>query len=433
MRIIVRLVVILAILAALVYGALWGYSWYKIKSVMDSAVKEGAPYAEIKYASIFISPKLDGTVGVDGIVIKPKLTSDEFRIQSVRFSLPGIFYLITTNKDEFPESMRLSVTGIGIDLNSPLFAAMDEIQKAQGSRRESPLMSYDTLGCGSVEKIGVDELIRMGYQTMEIDIDMEYRYAKIQNLLNISSMVRMKDIHGVDLKAEMRIPPSELIKGNFTNIVIDSVSIDVIDAGYAALRNRFCAAQLQSTEEVFLNRNMEILSRKLGTTFPAETIEAYKKVMQGGRMHIEFAPTPGTELTMLGHYAAKDVIDMLGLKVTLDSHDVNFNKFEWGKRYSAALTEGDNDESASSATAASSPIAPPAHVPASYHVTAPAKLGRYVGYKVHLRTRAGLDRDGIITSAEGGTITLRQTASAGKGFISFPIATGDIVSAEVLY
>jgi hypothetical protein len=437
MRIIVRLAVLLAVVAALVYGGLWGYSWYKVKTGMDRAVEQSAPFADLKYTSIYVSPRLDGTVGVDGIVIRPKMTDDEFKIQSVRLSLPGIFPLLTASKDDFPESMRLSVSGIGIDLNSPLLMSLSSMQKeavkTQGKQRSFPLASYETLGCGSVQTIGIDELTRMGYQTMEIDIEMEYRYAKIKNLLNLSSVVRMKGMQSVDIKSEMRIPPSELAQGNFANLVVDSIRVDLIDAGYAAQRNRFCAAQLASTEEAYLGKNLELLSRELGTTFPLETVEAYKKVMQGGRMTLEIAPKPGTEFATLNRYAAKDVIDMLGIKLKLDSHEVDFSKFEWGKSYSAVRADSGVEEAPKSAAATPLPIAKPAHVPASYHATSPAKLGRYVGYKVRLTTRTGLDRDGIITGAEAGSITLRQTASAGKGFISFQIATGDISSAEVLY
>ena len=72
-------------------------------------------------------------------------------------------------------------------------------------------------------------------------------------------------------------------------------------------------------------------------------------------------------------------------------------------------------------------------MPASYHATAPADLGRYVGYSVRLKTRAGLDRDGIIEDADTGTITLQQTVSKGRGFMTFTIAVGDILSAEVFY
>lgn len=435
MRIIIRLTVVLAIIAALVYGALYGYSWYKVDSVMKSAVKESSPYVDLSYSSVYVSPMLDGTIGVDGIVIRPKMTPDEFKIQSVRVTLPGTLALLTAKKGEVPESLRLAISGVAVDLNSPLLVSLSNMQKqaikTQG-RRGSPVLSYETLGCGSVDMIGLDELTRMGYQTLELDLDTEYHYAKVKNLLSISSVVRLKGMNSADLKAEIRIPPADLQQRKFTNAVIDSVRLDMSDSGYAALRNRFCAAQLQATEEDYLNKNIELLSQELGTTFPAETVAAYKKVMQGGRMHMEIAPKPGTELASLSRYARKDVIDMLGFKLVLDNHEVDFNKFEWGKSYVAAPSQGE-EEGAGSAAAASVPTVKPAYVPATYHATSPASLGRYVGYKVRLKTRTGLDRDGTITNAEAGTITLRQTASAGKGFISFPIAIGDITKAEVLY
>lgn len=436
MRIIIKLAIVLIVVTALVYGGLWGASWYKVKTTMDKAVEKSAPFAEIKYASIYASPKLDGTIGVDGIVIRPKMSSDEFKIQSVRLTLPGLLPLITAKQDDFPDSMRLAVSGIAIDLNSPLLASLSNAQKqaikTKGKSRGFFLGSAETLGCGSVESMGIDELTRMGYQSVEIDIDLEYHYAKVKNLLNLSGVLRMKGMQSVDIKADMRVPPSELAQGNFNNMVLDSVRIDIIDSGYAALRNRFCAAQLESTEEAYLGKNLALLSKEVGATFPLETVEAYKKVMQGGRMQIGLAPKPGTELALLGRYALKDAIDVLGLKLTLDTHEVDFGKFTWGNVYSAVNPQADPDAE-SNAASTPLPIAKPAYVPASYHVISPGRLGRYVGHKVRLKTRSGLDRDGVISAADGDIITLRQTASAGKGFISFPIAIADISSAEVLY
>src|SRR5512139_2411568 len=104
MRIIIRIVVILAILSALVYGGLRGYTWYMVKEAMDRVANEMSQYAEISYGSIYSSPKIDGTVGVDRIVIRPKMSSDEFKIQSVRVSYPDIIQLITAKIDDMPKS-----------------------------------------------------------------------------------------------------------------------------------------------------------------------------------------------------------------------------------------------------------------------------------------------------------------------------------------
>lgn len=435
MRIIVRIAIVLALIAALVYGALWGASWYKVKQEVDDAIAQVAPYAEIRYASIFASPKLDGTVGLDRIVIKPKMSSDEFKIQSVRVTFPGLFHFITSKQDEIPESMRLSISGVSLDLNSPLLISLSQMQKQakrlNGQKSELSFVNYETLGCGAVESIGLDELTRMGYQTMDIDLDMEYDYQRIKNLLALSMVTRFKGMQAVDIKAELRVSPADLAQGKMANAVIDSVRIDIADGGYATLRNRFCAAELESTEEVYLGNHLVLLSRELKTTFPPETVEAYKKYMRGGRMSLAIAPKPGTEFATLDRFAVKDIIDMVGLQLKLDSHEVDFAKFEWGKSFVMPKQEIPG-ETAKSTTTAPLPVTK-TYTPPRFRATPPSRLGNFVGYKVQLKTRAGVARDGVIESAEPGAIILRQTDRGRKGFISFSIALSDIASAEVFY
>jgi hypothetical protein len=121
------------------------------------------------------------------------------------------------------------------------------------------------------------------------------------------------------------------------------------------------------------------------------------------------------------------VIDMLGIKVTLDSHQVDFDKFEWGKSYSAENPVTTKERDTKSVTAAK-----PVYVPPAYHPTAPSQLGRYDGYKVRLKTSKGMEREGVISETEADAIILQQNVPT-KGFITFRIAIADITSAEVFY
>lgn len=435
MRSLIRIVVVLAIIAAAGYGAVRGYTWYKVKQEVDVAIQQAAPFVDITYTSIFSSPTLDGTVGVDGIVIRPKMSADEFRIQSVRLSFGDILQLIKTNKKEMPKKMRFAIAGMSLDLNSPLLISLSQMQKQamfeQKRKSGFDLMSFETLGCGSIEAIGLEELTRMGYSTMDMDIEMEYEYEKVKNLLTMDMVARIKGMQSVKMKAQLRVAPSDVLQGKEIKPVIDFMRFEVVDAGYAELRNRFCAAQLQANEEAYLGRHIELLSRGMGATFPTDTVEAYKQFMQGnGRMGIEIEPGTGVELETLGAYPLKDAIELLKLKVKLDKHEVDFAKFEWGK---SSASHGSDADDASGADKANASPASAVPVPARYRHTAPSQLKRYVGYQARLKTDMGLQRDGVIESAEGSTITIRLLSPRGKGYISFPVDVSDIVSAEVLY
>ncbi len=436
MRNIIKLVVVLAIIAAVGYGGLRGFTWYKIKHEMDGAIEKAAPFVDISYSSVYVSPTLDGTVGLDGIVIRPKMSPDEFKIQSVRLSFGDIMQLVKVNKEEMPERMHFAVSGVNVDLNSPLLISMSQMQQQamleQSSANGFDVIKFDTLGCGEVESIGVEELTRMGYSTMVMDVEIDYDYEKVKNLLNMEMAIRLQGMQGVNMKAKMRVAPSDVLQGKEIKPVIESMRIEVVDTGYAEKRNRFCGAQLQSNEEGYLTRHIELLSGEVGATFPSETIEAYKKYMQGsGRMSFQIEPKTGVDLETIGAYPMKDAIDLLGLQVTIDKHEVDFGKFEWGKSFTSQPPEEGVEEDGKAASSEQALATMP--VPARYRATAPSQLKRYIGYQARVKTERGTRRDGVIESVAGGTVTMRLLPEGGRGYISFPIDVSEIVSAEVLY
>lgn len=439
MRITIKLAVILALLAALVYGGLRGYVWYQVKTSFDQATQQMAPFAEVSYKSIYTSPELTGTVGVDGIVIKPKMFSDEIKIQSIRIAFPDIFTLLRAGNDvqkrEIPEQMKLSISGLAVDLNGQLLAAISEMQKqvqaTEGPQSGFPLEHMDALGCGDIKVIGIDALTRMGYQTLDLDTELAYQYDRLRDDLRLSLVVRSKGMYTLDMTAQLKIDPNKLVRSQGTLPTINSVKVDYMDAGYAVLRNRFCAAQLASTEEVFVGRHLEALSRAVGATFPAETMDAYRKFLAGGqRLSVTIAPPPGTDLATVGRYQTKDAIELLRMGVTIATHEVDFKTFEWGTVYSLPREAAADDGKTNAAPVL--PV-PNTRMPASFHSISPARLGSYVGSQVKIETRAGLRRDGVIESADGDSVTVRLLAPGGKGFVSFPIPFQAIASAKVLY
>ncbi|HEY0721469.1 MAG TPA: hypothetical protein VGE50_09450 [Gammaproteobacteria bacterium] len=434
MRSIIKLIVVLAIIAAVGYGGVRGGTWYKVKHEVDAAIQQAAPFADITYSSVYVSPLLDGTVGLDGIVIRPKMSPDEFKIQSVRLSFGNIIQLYKSGKKEMANRMHFAITGVNLDLNSPLLISLSQMQQQamleQSNKSGFDIIKTDSLGCGSIESIGLEELTRMGYSTMEIDVEMSYDYEKVKNLLNMDMAVRLKGMQGMNMKAQMRVAPSDVLQGKEIKPVINSMRLEVVDAGYATQRNRFCAAQLQANEETYLARHIDLLSREIGATLPPETLDAYKQFMQGnGRMTLLIEPKTGVDLETIGAYPVKDAIDLLGLQVTLDKHAVDFSKFEWGKRVTTqASAEGAEEGGSASESQTNIPV------PARYRATAASQLKRYVGYQARVKTERGVQRDGVIESADGGTLTMRvHSTSGGRGYISFPIDMSEIVSAEVLY
>lgn len=449
MRSLTKLVIVLAVIAALIYGGTQAYLRYEIKKGVDEAIKQAAPVAEITYREIFVSPNLDGEVGVDGIVIKPVALNDTVKVESVRLHYPDIIALVGAlselKKREFPEQMLLSISGVKVALNGALLTSLDQAQKQaralEGDSRSLRLQNFDALGCGDISAIGIDELLHMGYQTLEFNIDMRYDYERLKNLLKTSLTFRFKDMYGIDIKAELKANPAAGVKGINDSLILGTgalpslseLKITYLDSGFNLLRNRFCAARLNSTEEFYVAQNLEALSQSVGAVFPEESMESYKKFLAGsGNFTFTMAPAPGADLATLGSYPLQDLIDVLNLKLSINEQQVKFSKFEWGKSYSAPTMGGAERRQGENVVELT---APKIQQPAQYHTVAVNKLGRYVGSQAKIQTLSGTLREGIIESTDNESVTIRLLSARdkGKGYIAFPIYFNEINSAKVLY
>lgn len=442
MRTLIKLVIALALLAAIAYGALYGYLWHNLQKEAEAIVVQAKPVAEVSYKKISLAPTLDGTLEISGIAIKPLGVDDTIAIQSIKVSYPDVLALLKSvierDTQPLPDQLRIGVSGLSVDLNGPLMTAYDKGMKAAqaqspaGGHQLAQLLNFDALGCGNVPLIGFDEMYQMGYQKLELDSDLEYHYAKLQDDITFSLLLRARGMYSIDIKGVAKGLPMEVVKGKEALPRIKELRVDYVDSGYTMLRNRFCAAQINATEEDFKSRHIEAMSQVVDASFPAENVESYRKFLEGnGRITVTVAPQAGADMGALGGYSLQQALEPMRIGFMLNNKEINLKALDWGKRYNLEVAREQREEKLARERGETS--TPESSKKPQFRATAVAQLQNHVGSHVQLTIVNGELREGVLDSVEQGAVTIRVYHAKGKGFISYTILLADIASARVFY
>lgn len=443
-----RLLKILLILPIIGYGAVKGYIWYKVKDNADTAIAQMAPFAEVSYGSIFSS--LKGAAGVEDLVIRPKMTSDEFTIQKLSFTAGNLLELFTLSQQlqekKLPTHLGLEVQKLSLDLDSEMFSMLAQMQNQGGLQRKPTVIErMDAMACGSIESFGIKELSDMGYNHMVLDIKMDMGYQEERKLMNIAMQFKDRALYSANFKSSFRFDIPEIVAaGRSYEPEISLLSAEYNDTGYYALRNEYCAKQRGSSIDEYIEANITGLSSGVGVSFPEEAIENYRKYMtKGGSLRVSLKPSGETSFSHLKLYEPKQVMSMLGVEIAINGVKVDQEKIVWGSgnydsqaNLSAGPKQKQNPKPKqlpkSMASKAEIVPAPPIEAVVSepqFHAVNKSKLSGHIGKRIQVVTVNGKQRDGMLESVGKERIRIRM--QLGSGEYSFPVKLKEIKQAQV--
>lgn len=309
-----------------------GYIWYKIKIEADKAIKEAAPFAEIKYGSIHLSP-LGDEVGLKNIVVALKMTQDEFHIEHAYMTGPYPGYFLTQAKnltsDTPPNKLGVEIRHLEIDLNSELMAMLEEIDQQTPQTNtidvEALLFDMDALGCGNKTSFALEDYRKMGIDVLNLDITGDITYDEVSNKMQIRNNTNANGLYSLDSKFEITMGPN----GKFTPDMFDQglpkSMLEYQDIGYHTLRNEYCTDLNNSNLTSYIDRNFTLVSQEIGLELTDETTAAYKNFKRdGGKMTINMNPSTNLSFSDLKYYKPVDIINMLGINVGINGTTLDF-------------------------------------------------------------------------------------------------------------
>lgn len=438
-----RLLKILLLIPILGYGGVKAYIWYKVKDAADTAVSQMAPFADVEYDSVFSS--LDGAVGIEGLVIRPRMTNDEFTVQELGFSAGSLIELWKLadrlKEKKLPEHLGLEMKKIKVDLNSELFSMLGQMQgqAQQGNLQSKPFLfeRMDAVGCGNVEGFGIEELTAMGYSYMEVDVAVGVGFQEEQQRMNLSMHMKDRDLYSVDISSSFHFDMAEVLAagGRAYEPAIAAMTVEYKDTGYHALRNEFCAKKRGDSVEQYIDANIAGLSSEIGAAFPKKVIESYRQFMtNGGVFRLSLNPAEETKLSGMEFYEAADVMNLLGVEIAINGVVVDRSKLNWDGRNGGAKLSNKTQNVAEVQPPKKAEVRPDAVAEsvatnAQFRAVRKSELARHIGKHVQVETAGGKQRQGLLESVDKERI--RILMKLGGGEFSFPVKLADIEQARI--
>ncbi|WJN57445.1 hypothetical protein [Pseudomonas sp. SO81] len=380
--------------------------WLSVRSIMNDAIAQTSPFMNLSYQGITSS--FDGRVGVEGIKVHVPMVNDEFRIAHAELKFKGLMDLLSFKErlaeGKFPEQMAVNIKGLTLDVHGPF---MEMIHQAP----EQPDLetALTSVACGSSSRIGVDELLEMGYRTFETDAQFSYLFQPGAQTLSFNLAADMRDMGDYRVSfslANMSEKPGDL---RVNPPRVSTVTVEINDNQYQRKVSSYCAGKMGQSDEAYLQTSLEHLDLSLRAQRIAldpallESLKAYYKDPQ--TLRVELAPTDGMTWDGLQFFEAKDVVAMLRPVVLINQQVVEPLAFSWVDPLAAPVPVANELVRAEESDTPQS---------SQYEFVDVDRLSAHAGKRLQFITYDGTYYQGVLHKIENGKVFLSVQMGTGS-------------------
>jgi len=432
-----KIILFLLVVAAILFGGKFGLEYYYGKKI-DELIDQASAVADIKYQNVRIGT--DGSISINNLIIEPHTPQTLVRIDAITLFSSDILLPVNLTtfikRAELPDELGVRIEDIEYDPN-----VMANINQQNSCRHIETTLHASNAGINRLNA------------NMELSINMTANNA----VINVSSSDQTADMH-----------TSTVLDSNILTARQSGSSVQSIEE--ASIRYKLnksiaediiqtCAQKLGISKEVYLETvvGSPFFLQSTGAYYGSEASQAMKEFVQGDKwLTIDIKPNPQLErFDNLGFYKTKDIVRLLGLKLTLDAKDVPLNIFDLPKPIATNVTNEDQQENLTDEEKAamelaeakekiSAEVSPEeqrrielklADAAASrtenysYKTTSVNSLKRYLNHSVILKR--GADKKqiaGELIAVNGDVFTVETSQYGGKVILN--VSLSDIVEAQ---
>lgn len=319
------------VLAVLAVGLIIKLSlWWSVRSIMDDAISKLSPVMDVTYGGITSS--FDGRVGLENLQIRIPAIGDSLGVQRAELKFKSLGELLSFKErlaeGKFPEQMALSLKGIALEVHGPF---MQQLYNTPPERSLFTAMSE--VACGTVRNIGTDELLEMGYRTLETDAEFSYLFQPGAQKLNLNLTSDTRDMGEVRLSLSLSNMPETPGDLRVNPPHMSSVVFELNDNQYQRKIQQFCAGKLGQSPEEYLKTAVQkfdtvLRSQKIALGQPM--LDAYGRYLKDPQsLRVELTPSEGMAWDGLQFFEPKDVVSMLRPAVLVNQELVQSVEFAW--------------------------------------------------------------------------------------------------------
>ncbi|MNF61331.1 hypothetical protein D3C84_429740 [compost metagenome] len=382
--------------------------WWSVRSIMDDAISKLSPVMDITYGGITSS--FDGRVGLENLQLRVPAMGDSLKVLQAELKFKSLGELLSFKErlaeGKFPEQMAVSLKGIALEVHGPF---MQQLYDTPAER--SVFTSMSEVACGPVRNIGTNEMLEMGYRTLETDAEFSYLFQPGAETLSLNLTSDTRDMGEVRLSlslSNMSEKPGDL---RVNPPHLSSVIFELNDNQYQRKLQEFCAAKLGQSADAYLQTAMQqfdsvLRSQRIALGQPM--LDAYGRYLKDPQsLRVELTPSEGMAWDGLQFFDAKDVVAMLKPAVLVNQELVQPVEFAWvdpaARNEPAALekiTAAQENEEAARAVQ-------------QYEFVNVADLPSYAGKRLQFITFDGAYYQGVLHKVENGKAYLSVQFGSG--------------------
>jgi hypothetical protein len=269
----------------------------------------------------------------------------------------------------------------------------------------------------------------MGYERINVDLDISYEYDPREDELNISALWSNRAMFELVISSLFDVQKSHF-KLNQTKQLFDKMSslrITYRDLGLNRKTIDYC--NQRRGDQGYLSAHIEAfkqdLKKQYNLTPTSELVEAYRDFMlESGEIKISSNLQQAINPEHLGLYRQEDVVLLLRPDITVNNRsvDIPFDALQ------VAHTATDLAEETKPSV--SNRVAPVAGNKPEFQKVSISKLAKHIGDRVRVETKQGTIRTGILTATSQSRIKVEISYQGGK--VIYPIFINNIVATQVM-
>ncbi|MCY1288941.1 hypothetical protein D9M70_380080 [compost metagenome] len=382
--------------------------WWSVRSIMEDAISKLSPVMDITYGGITSS--FDGRVGLENLQLRVPAMGDSMQVQQAELKFKSLGELLSFKErlaeGKFPEQMSVSLKGIALEVHGPF---MQQLYDTPAER--SVFTSMSEVACGEVRNIGTNELLEMGYRTLETDAEFSYLFQPGAQTLSLNLTSDTRDMGEVRLSlslSNMSEKPGDL---RVNPPHLSSVILELNDNQYQRKLQQFCAGKLGQSADAYLQtatQQFDSVLRSQRIALGKPMLDAYGRYLKDPQsLRVELTPSEGMAWDGLQFFDAKDVVAMLKPAVLVNQELVQPVEFAW------VDPAARNEPAALEKITAAQENEVSARAVQQYEFVNVADLPSYAGKRLQFITFDGAYYQGVLHKVENGKAYLSVQFGSG--------------------
>lgn len=418
-----RLLLALLLLPIVIYLGLKFILYRNTKSSLEKITDMAAPFMSIRYDGIGSS--LGGAVQIANVKIQPNHLNDVIRIKNIEIKTPGLGFLLAgkdkINEGDFPESLRLSLEGVAVDMDGPMMNMLDRLLET-GAAEQS------IAHCGGIHALGPGLYRKLGYNTLVSDIRVGYELDKKTGRLHVRTEWNTEEMSLFNADFFFTsVPASAKDVGQFSPRLTEA-KVYYKDLAYTDRLKRYCASASNISIEDYINAEVgqesSSFTQQWGIVPGAGLREAYRQfLIAPGEVRFEMRPSGGIDPASMHLFRPEDLLGMLNPTLTVNGTPVTDLSFQLKPKPVAKAAENDQDADVASEHRAAQK--------SGYQMVRSAELPKYIGRSIRIREKRGAIREGVLSEVTPTQVTLERRY--GGGAVTFQVQIKQIEKVEVLF